>query len=230
MIAANFYIFDLTIILFFICLQKIFVRKALSEALQALLPGSSFRSVEQLIEGLKHAKSDAISYVLSKAGGEVRSLVRKAGQPRELAADLLHDGLLILIEKIKDGTFDASKSSPQTYLKGICYKLLSNRLRLKQPPPVDSIDNSEDFTSDDLRNFLDQKHRIELIELLLKELGPPGNDLIRLKYLEGYSDEEQIKKDMTPYKTLDSLKASRHQYFKKLAVMAKKWKEEYHAS
>lgn len=156
-------------------------------------------------------------------------MVHTAGQDAELADDLLHDGLIILIKKINDDVFDASKSSPQTYLVHICYNLLNNHRRHKTPPIVMPIEDGNHFISDELRDLMDQKDRIEFIELLLGELGPPGSDLIRLKYLEGYSDEEQIKKKMTPYSSLDSLKTSRSQYLKKLAVMAKKWKEEYYA-
>ncbi len=208
------------------------VRKVLSEAFQGLYPVSQHRfgSVERMVEGLKNEQTDAIDYILGKTKKTVGRMVRTAGQNPELTADLLHDGLLILIKKINDGVFDTSKSSPQTYLVSICYKLLSNHRRHKTPPPVKPIEDGDDFTSEELRDSMDQKHRIELIELLLKELGPPGNDLIRLKYLEGYTDEEQIKKKMTPYSSLDSLKTSRNQYLKKLAVMAKKWKEEFHAS
>lgn len=171
----------------------------------------------------------AIEYLMDKTGRVVRQMVRTAGQPPSLASDLLHDGLIILIEKVCDGTFDAAKSSPQTYLAGICRKLLSNHSRLRQPLLTEPVENGQELPSEDFQDFLKHKDRLELIELLLEQLGPPGNDLIRLKYLEGYSDEEQISQQMTPYATLNSLKTSRSYYLKKLAAMAQNWKKEYHA-
>jgi RNA polymerase sigma factor (sigma-70 family) len=171
------------------------VRHILPESLRLLLPASRrrFDTPEQLTEGLRNMDTVAIEYLMGKTEGTVRSMVRTTSQPPALAHDLLHDGLIILIEKICEGTFDPAKSSPQTYLAGICRKLLANHLRLKQPPPAEPIENGLDIPTDDLRDFLDHKDRLELLELLLEQLGPPGNDLIRLKYLEGYSDEEQME-------------------------------------
>lgn len=171
----------------------------------------------------------AIEYLMDKTEGTVRSMVRAAGQPPALVRDLLHDGMIVLIDKICDGAFDPTKSTPQTYLAGICRKLLANHLRLKQPPSAEPIENSSDIPVDDLRDFLDHKDRLELLEQLLDQLGPPGNRLIRLKYLEGYTDEEQIAQQMTPYSSLDSLRTSRSQYMKKLALLAKDWNKKHHA-
>lgn len=203
----------------------------LQNAIHFLLSNSArrFDAPERLLEGLRSMDTAAIEYLMGKTIGVVRRIVLVAGQPPTLVSDLLHDGLVILIEKVRDGTFDAAKSSPQTYLAGTCRRLLANHLRLKQPFSTEPVENGYNVPSNDLDDFLEHKGRLELIELLLEQLGPPGNDLIRLKYLEGYSDEEQISRQMTPYSTLDSLKTSRSYYLKKLAVMAQNWKKEYHA-
>ena len=181
------------------------------------------------MEGLRNMETASIEYLMGKVGGTVRNMVRTSGQPLALVHDLLHDGLIVLIEKISDGNFDVTKSLPQTYLVGICRRLLANHLRLKKLPTVYPLEYGLEIQSDDLRDFLEHKDRLELLKLLLEQLGPPGNDLIRLKYLEGYSDEEQITQSMTNYTTMDSLRTSRSQYMKKLAIMAQDWKEKYYA-
>jgi RNA polymerase sigma factor (sigma-70 family) len=205
------------------------VRPILQNTIRFLLPNSRFAAPERLLEGLRSMDTAAIEYLMDKTERVVQKMVAAAGQPPSLASDLLHDGLIILIEKVCDGTFDAAKSSPQTYLAGICRKLLSNHSRHKQSLPTEPVENGYEVPSNELSDFLEHKDRVELIELLLDRLGPPGSDLIRLKYLEGYSDEEQISQKMTPFATLNSLKTSRSHYMKRLAAMARNWKKEHHA-
>lgn len=184
-----------------------------------------FSAEDELVAGLRRADTGAIEYLLSKTEGLVRNMVRRTGRPPALATDLLHDGLLRLIEKISDGTFNPALASPQTYLVGICRKLLANHLRGKKQPCPDPFTNELNIVGDDWHDVQDQKDRLELLDQLLDQLGPPGSDLIRLKYLEGYSDEEQIKHGMTPYTSFDSLKTSRSYYMKKLALIGQHWRE-----
>jgi RNA polymerase sigma factor (sigma-70 family) len=189
-----------------------------------------FSSPEKLLDGLRNADTAAIEHLMGKAEGIVRRMVRTAGQAQPLATDLLHDALVIFIEKLRAGRYQLGEAAPQTYLIGICRRLLANHLRLKRLPITDPIDGTFDAPGDDLRDILAQKERLETLEKLLEKLGPPGNDLIRLKYLEGYSDEEQLQQKLTPFATADSLRTSRSKYLKKLALLAQAWKQKNDAT
>lgn len=156
-------------------------------------------------------------------------MVRQSGQPLELAGDLLRDGAIILIEKICDGVFDPAQATPQTYLVGICRKLLANHLRGKPKYYTEPIENGLEVPDDALQTIQNRKDTADLVEQWLSILGPPCSHLIRLKYLDGYSDQEQLEQKMTAYSSLDSLKTTRYQCMRKLTRIAENWKKQ-HAS
>lgn len=188
-----------------------------------------FSQPEALVAGLRRRDSAAIEYLLSKSEGLVRQMVRQYGQPVALADDLLHDGAIILIEKICDGVFDLAQATPQTYLVGICRKLLANQLRRKARHYTEPIENGLEIPDDQLNLLLDRNDTAEQVHKWLEILGPPCSDLIRLKYLDGYSDQEQLDQKMIPYKSLDSLKTTRYQCMRKLTQIALNWKTKQHA-
>jgi DNA-directed RNA polymerase specialized sigma24 family protein len=208
------------------------VKKGISSVLQSIfvVNKQKYDSKDNLIAGLRQMDSIAIQFIMSKTEHLILKNASKLGLSAQNAQDALHDGIVLLIEKIQNNTYDSTISAPQTYLVGLCNKILSNQSRGKKSinfEPLDVVIGLEDH---ELTAFIDLKGKIKLLHQLLEELGPPGNELIRLKYLEGYTDEEQMTQKLTPYNTHDSLRSARSQSMKKLAILAEKWKEIYHES
>jgi hypothetical protein len=50
----------------------------------------------------------------------------------------------------------------------------------------------------------------------LSGAGAPCEQVIRLKYIDGYSDEEAIREGLTGYSTVESLRQKRSDCMKKL--------------
>jgi RNA polymerase sigma factor (sigma-70 family) len=183
-----------------------------------------YASTEQLVEALRVAETAAIEYLMEKTESQVRRLARKWAMGEQIIQDVLHDGLVILIEKIRSGNFDAEKSTPATYLTAICRNLLANQHRLKRQPSHNSIEYDDLLADFSFIELLESKDRCETLEKLLSQLGEPAADLIRLKYIEGYNDETQILEQMTPYSTVESLRVMRSRGMKTLVGLAEKWK------
>ncbi|MCC6279956.1 MAG: sigma-70 family RNA polymerase sigma factor [Saprospiraceae bacterium] len=183
-----------------------------------------------LLDGLRRRDSAAIEYLFAKTEALVRRMVRESGMSRELVDNLLHDAGILVLEKIADGEFDPARSQPTTYLVAVCRNLLANELRKNSRRQTVSLDPDIDLPDDDWIRKMHRKEQAELIGCWLKKLGAPCSDLVRLKYLEGYSDQEQIDRQMTAYKSLDSLKSTRYQCMKKLSTIAENWKQKQHAS
>lgn len=163
----------------------------------------------------------AIEFVLEKARGTVRQLLRKAGLPDTLMQDLLHDGAVILIRKIQDNTYDVAESAPATYLVGICRLLIANAVRLKKQPPSQPLENNAEIGDESVARYFEHKEQKEVLEHLLARLGAPCNQLLRLTYLDGYRDEEILQLKLTTYTSADSLRSTRSQCFKKLKALAR---------
>lgn len=164
----------------------------------------------------------AVERVMEKAAPSVRHLVRRAGLPENHVRDILHDALVILVKKIRDNIYDPAESAPATYLIAIARKLIANQLRRNRKTPTLALDDAPEISDDHTRAFLEGRERFELLESLLDTLGDPCAHLIRLKYLDGYRDEEILAQNLTHYTTPLALRSKRSKCFQKLVELATK--------
>ena len=141
--------------------------------------------------------------------------------------EILHNGILILIYKIKSEQFNSKLSSPKTYLFAICKNLCMNASRQKKHSSSMSLDELENTMIAEESNSILILEKVTLLKKMLNELGSPCKELIDLKYISELSDEEQIKNKLTKYSSLESLRVSRSQCMKKLLALSTKYKSSY---
>lgn len=192
-----------------------------------ILPCRSYQTDEKLFHGLAREENHAIRCLLLVVETPVSKIMNQLGLPDELLKEILHDGMLILLNKIKSDQFQAELSSPKTYLISICKNLCMNASRLKYHKITDSLDEQQhEFPSlEDTDLALGDK--LKLLTRMLEELGSPCKELIHLKYISEFSDEEQINNKLTKYSSLESLRVSRSQCMKKLLALSTKYKSSY---
>lgn len=183
-------------------------------------PKGEPRSDKALLEGLRFMESWAIEHLMAKTAASVRYLVQKAGLPDNLARDVLHDALVILIKKIRDDIYDPAESAPSTYLIAIAHKLVANRARKQHKLRYVSLDHADELPDPHAQAYMEGRDRREMLEQLLTELGDPCAQLIRLKYLDGYRDEEILEQGLTHYNTSMALRSKRSKCFQKLMELA----------
>lgn len=183
---------------------------------------SPFKNAEKLTAALSKSDSRAIAWVLEQTEYPIKQFLRSLGLPLETFRDIQHDGVIILIDKIKNKAYDPHLAAPTTYVIGICKYLIMNILRSKKE--VKTVELEADYALSDAEHarYQSAKEMEEMLDLLLEKLGAPCNELIRLKYLEGYRDDEIIELKLTHYVSGDSLRNSRSQCMKRLSEMAKK--------
>jgi len=182
---------------------------------------SPFKKPEKLLEALRKSDSKAIAYVLAQTAFPIKKQLRAYGLDDEKYRDFQHDGVIILIDKIKNNAYDGQVSSPGTFLIGICKNLILNHLRAKKEVKFEKLDTDIDWKDPDERFYASTKEMSEMLDMLLGKLGSPCKDLIRLKYLDGYRDEEIINLHLTHFSSADSLRNSRSQCMKKLIEIAR---------
>ncbi len=184
-------------------------------------PGSgTFETVESLVEGLRHMETSAVERIMEKTAPSVRYLVLRAQLPESLTRDVLHDAVIILVKKIRDNAYNPAESAPATYLIAIAKNLIANQLRRKRSSPELLLDDSLDISDEHAHAYLEGRERRELLESLLDTLGNPCAQLIRLKYLDGYRDEEILAQNLTHYTTPMALRSKRSKCFQKLVELA----------
>lgn len=175
---------------------------------------------EALVDGLRMMHTAAIEHLMKKTEPSVRRLVSRAGLPEVVVPDILHDAVVVLVKKIRDEAYDPTESAPATYLIGIAKKLISNQLKQRKSPPTLALDATVDIPDEQTRIFLEGRERRALLQSLLDNLGEPCAQLIRLKYLEGYRDEEILQQKMTHYNTAMALRSKRSKCFQRLVELA----------
>lgn len=184
-------------------------------------------STSQLIEGLRNEENFAVQYILEKAEYPFRKAIQSLSLTNDKIMEILYDGLLIFIRKIQEGVYDHSQSLPSTYYIGICKNLALNETRAKKQIIALPIDDSINYIKDDTHSYTDQLEFNKLLSKMLLELGSPCHEIIKYKYIEGYSDAEQIKLGLMAYSSIASLKVSRGNCLKKLSALSHKYKTQY---
>lgn len=192
-----------------------------------IFPCRPYPTDDKLITGLDREESLAIQCLIYQVETTISKILKQLGLQQELLHEIIHDGMLVLLGKIKANQFQSNLSSPKTYLISICKNLCLNASRLKYHQVTDSLDeqlNERHFLEDTDLGLAD---KLRLLKKILEELGSPCKELIQLKYISELSDEEQIQENLTSYKNVDSLRVSRSQCMKKLLALANKYKSSY---
>ena len=190
-------------------------------------PFNRFSDQYKLIVELAKEDSKAIQYILKKVEGSCLQFIKKMGLTSDCLEDVMHDGLILFIRKIQEGSYDASLSAPQTYLTGICKNLFLNITRAKRAVSTIELEEAFHTYSEDVQASFYLKENLKLVNKILGEIGSPCKELIQLKYLDGYQDEEQINLKLVNYSSVDSLRVSRSQCMKKLSAVSLKYKSDY---
>ena len=185
-------------------------------------PCRKYDSHERLFRGLLHLENDAILCVQLKAMNPVKKLVRSYHLPAEMADDILNQSTVIFLRKVGDGSYQFQQHAPTTYLIEIARRLIMAASRSQKS--TEPLDKHADIPDIDISHEINRAEATELVSGLLDLLGDPCAQIIRLHHIEGYSDEEVIKQQMTRYTTVDSLKTKRSDCMKKLIQLAQKWK------
>lgn len=185
-------------------------------------PCDKYATNEALFDGLCRLEGEAIQCVGLKAGPAIRRAVKQLGLADDLAEDVLSEALCIFITKIQDGNYSFEGHSPATYLAEIARRVAQNYTRThKGKRAVELGEQHLAQLDDDHDGYLRQKENSDMVAQLLSKLGPPCSHLIRLKYIDGYSDEEVVARQLANYSSTESLKTTRSQCMKKLRELAK---------
>ncbi len=187
-------------------------------------PCRSFETHERLFRGLQRLENAAILCVQTKALPTIKKFVRQYGLPAEQTDDILNQSTLIFLRKIEDGSYQFQNYAPSTYLLEIARRLALTATRSQKNAPQ-ALENQHHTLADpDVETASQHRENTELVRQLLRQLGPPCDQVIKLHHIDGYSDEEVVQQQLTKYSTTDSLKMKRSDCMKKLIQLAQQWK------
>ncbi|HMR44203.1 MAG TPA: hypothetical protein PKC40_10230 [Saprospiraceae bacterium] len=196
----------------------------LSDLFSASNPCKRFDDNKSLFEGLANMNNNAILCLQTKALPMVKKIVAGYGLPKEKAEEILNSATLIFLKKIETGNYQFQGHALVTYFIEITKRqaLMATR-SLKEK--VLFFDQLPETTDPDSESINKGQEAAEEVNFLLSKIGQPCEQIIRLQYIDGYSDEEVINLKLTKYSTVNSLKMKRSDCMKKLVQIAQQWKK-----
>jgi len=181
-----------------------------------LWKSNSFDDSAHLMECLRQGHSQAILFIQNKATGFVLKVLNQFRLPQHLLHEVLNEASIIFIKKLREPDFSLHSAQPLTYFIEVIKKVVSNETRKRQIGQHDLLENQYDLNDTSVEEYHARKDNIELLNSLLSGAGAPCEQVIRLKYIDGYSDEEAIREGVTAYSTVESLRQKRSDCMKKL--------------
>lgn len=168
---------------------------------------------------LARADADAIRRLSVALQIPTYQFAKQYHLPKEEAEEAIDDAILLTIKKIRNGDYEAADAGITAYAVGIARNLLRNRARRHKAHLSDTeLLGAED---ENLTQWMENKEKQQQIGYLLSHLGDTCQKLIRLFYLDGYSDAEVVELQLSPYSTTDTVKNKRCACMKKLSELAK---------
>ena len=186
---------------------------------------NNFDEVALLMESLRQGNSGAILFIQNQAKGFVVKGLQQYRLPTHLLQEVLNEASIIFIKKLREPDFSLHSAQPLTYFIEIIKKVLSNETRKRQIGQHDLLENQYNLSDASVEAYHARKDNIELLNSLLSGAGAPCEQVIRLKYIDGYSDEEVIQAGLTVYSTAESLRQKRSDCMKKLKDKVSKLKD-----
>lgn len=176
-----------------------------------------------MLESLSVGDSKAILYLQDRTAGLVFRLLANHGLPDHLAQEILNDAVIIFIKKLREPGFVLTQAKPTTYFAEIVKLVVSNKTRTRQFSGNAPLEQQADLRDNTVEEYYTRKENREVVALLLAQTGEPCGQIIRLKYLDGYSDDEVIQGKMVSLGTVDSLRVKRSECMKRLREAAQRF-------
>jgi len=187
-----------------------------------------FDQTAHQLETLRQGNSKEIIALQNSSSGFTAQLLKKFRLPAHILQEVLSDASIIFLKKLREPEFFLDSAQPRTYFIEIIKRVVLNETRKRQDGKHEQIENQFGLPDASVEEYQAQKENIELLGQLLSGAGAPCEQVIRLKYIDGFSDEEAIRRSLTAYSTVESLRQKRSDCMKRLKDRATAFKEKMH--
>lgn len=177
----------------------------------------AFANTKTLFGGLKREDTTAIQYLHSKISNSVFGIGKSYKLADEDVEELICDCITLFILKVRDGLYVYQGFDPATYVIEIAKNKVKNYGRFRKKYQFVEMDLNFDIMDESDPTDL---AATEILEKLISQLSENCKKLIQLKYLDEIRDKEVVEKNLTQYKSVDSLKNHRALCMKKLSEIA----------
>jgi len=172
----------------------------------------------EIVELIRKGKNEKPIKLLYKEFPKIKSLILKSGGDKELAEEIFNDSLLLLIEKIKNPTFELT-SKLTTYFYGINRFLMLNELRKQKNKHYELEWNDTLIISEkDLGYDFEKEEQLKAMENILHRISEKCKAIFKLFYFEKLSMERIA--EMLNYGSVNSVKTQKYKCIERASQMA----------
>lgn len=189
-----------------------------SHAGEHLLPEEDAKY--RLFLDLKNEDPKAILHLKARIHPFIQTHSMSGHLSPEDLEEIVNDAVLTCLLKIQDGTCRFMDCDPAVYAISVARRLIANHRR-RRLLRCEGLEEHHGVSGTDPHQHCEQKEQKRILNEWLAQLGDTGANVIRYHYLEGLRDEEVVRRQLTPYTTVNSLKTKRSQFLKKLIGLAR---------
>ncbi|MBK9960920.1 MAG: hypothetical protein IPP06_06195 [Saprospiraceae bacterium] len=183
---------------------------------------------EELIRDLKEEKDAAISHLLKQIRLQGNRILSVSNLSKEGIESILHDAVLLAIQKIKNNQYRTEQGNIVSYTVGIMKYMVLNETRNQNKIHYALDDADLAQYAEPVQEYRIQTERIFLLNQLVEQLSSPCKELIYYRYLEPCPDQEIIDKKIIALSNINSIRVTRNDCLKKLTALASKYKHLFH--
>lgn len=173
---------------------------------------------QEIISAIKNGQREDAIKVLYAEYPKVRANILSTGGDEEIARQLFHDSLILLIEKVSKPDFELS-SKLSTFLYGICRFLWKNECRKRQRSPELEWKDTLILTADDVGYSEEKEEKIKALNHILTQVTDKCKKIFELFYFKKESMAEIAKK--LGFTSVNSAKTQKYKCMEKAIKLAK---------
>jgi RNA polymerase sigma factor (sigma-70 family) len=173
---------------------------------------------QDIIKQLKSGNTEKAIKVLYKEFPKVKANILSSGGDEEIAREIFHDSLILLIEKVSAPDFELT-SKLSTYLYGINRFKWKNEARKRQKSPELEWKDTLILTADDLGYDDEKEKQLSQLETILESISERCKKLFELFYFR----KESMKSiaETLAFSTVNSAKTQKYKCMERAIKLAR---------
>ncbi|WP_066757429.1 RNA polymerase sigma factor [Crocinitomix algicola] len=177
---------------------------------------------KEIISRIKKGDTEAAVKVLYKEFPKIRANILSHGGDEDIAQEIFHDSLILLIEKVNERDFKLT-SKLSTYLYGINRFMWMNEARKRQKNPEAEWKDTLILTADDLGYDNEKEEELKQLEIILSSVSARCKEIFELFYFK----KESMKRiaEILDFSSVNSAKTQKYKCMEKAILMAKELKQ-----
>lgn len=173
---------------------------------------------QEIIKAIRKGKREKAIKELYKEFPKIRANILSTGGDEEIARELFHDSLILIIEKVNKPDFELS-SKLSTFLYGINRFLWKNELRKRQRSPELEWKDTLILTADDVGYNEEKEEKIKALNHILNQVTEKCKKIFELFYYKKESMTTIAEK--LGFTSVNSAKTQKYKCMEKAIKLAK---------